>query len=138
MVDGPRGQSSVKIVDFGLAKLVRDKDSSGQRLTNTGDVFGTPYYMSPEQCMGTNVDGRSDIYSLGCTLYEMIMGVPPFAGATPLDTVFMHINKPVPSISFAFGDYQTEQSMDLLLNRMLCKRSEDRYQTFKAVKDSGC
>ncbi len=64
-----------KIVDFGIARLTSPDAAS---LTNTGDVFGTPLYMSPEQCAGTKVDERSDIYSLGCVLFEMLTGAPPF------------------------------------------------------------
>jgi serine/threonine protein kinase len=129
LIQGPTGKPSVRLVDFGLAKLVKDEATLDQKVTETGDVFGTPYYMSPEQCMGLSVDGRSDIYSLGCAMYEMITGVPPFDGATPLQTVFMHANEPVPRFGEIFGDFKTEQRMNLLLGRMLAKRKEDRYQT---------
>ena len=70
---------TVKILDFGLAKLV-NQDRNEQSLTSVGDIFGSPYYMSPEQCRGDKIDNRSDLYSIGCTLFECLTGRPPFAG----------------------------------------------------------
>ena len=69
----------VKILDFGIAK---DGTEDGRALTQTGDVFGSPYYMSPEQCNGEKVDQRADIYSLGCSFYEALIGTPPFVSST--------------------------------------------------------
>ncbi|HEY9787524.1 MAG TPA: protein kinase [Candidatus Obscuribacterales bacterium] len=83
--------SKAKIVDFGIAKLTTPEE--GQNLTQTGEVFGTPLYMSPEQCLGRKVDARSDIYSLGCVLYECLTGKPPFQGASALETIMMHVNQ---------------------------------------------
>ncbi|MBX9671303.1 MAG: serine/threonine protein kinase [Candidatus Obscuribacterales bacterium] len=83
------GDESVKIVDFGIAKITSD---DRQNLTQTGEVFGTPLYMSPEQCSGGKVDFRSDIYSLGCVVYECLTGKPPFQGASALATIMMHVD----------------------------------------------
>ncbi len=65
-----------KVVDFGIAKLTDDEGGNSVNLTRTGEVFGTPLYMSPEQCLGTKIDHRTDIYSIGCVMYEVLTGAP--------------------------------------------------------------
>jgi hypothetical protein len=127
------GRLQVKLVDFGLAKSLANTGSEEQRLTATGQVFGTPYYMSPEQCLGKDVDARSDIYSFGCTLYEMIMGEPPFRGANALATVNMHLNDRVPSCAGACPDSKTGQSLDALIARTMAKKPQDRYGSMADV-----
>ncbi len=85
------------VTDFGVAAAV--DAAGGEKLTRTGIVVGTPAYMSPEQSAGeTAIDGRSDVYSLGCVLYEMLAGAPPFAGSTPQALLARHAMDPVPSI----------------------------------------
>ncbi len=86
------GGVNVKIVDFGLAKLV----NSEQKLTQTGETFGSPLYMSPEQCLGKQLDQRADIYSLGCVLFECLTGQPPFVGASVIDTFNKHLRDAPP------------------------------------------
>ncbi len=83
-----KGNEIPKVVDFGIAKRQAVENS----LTQTGEVFGTPLYMSPEQCMGKPIDNRTDIYSLGCVMYEALSGSPPLYGQNPIETVFRHIN----------------------------------------------
>jgi serine/threonine protein kinase len=82
----------VKVLDFGIAGGV-----DATRLTQAGEVFGTPQYMSPEQCNGLPLDHRTDIYSLGCILYEMIEGRPPFSAETPMATMLKHVRAKVPA-----------------------------------------
>jgi tRNA A-37 threonylcarbamoyl transferase component Bud32 len=82
----------VKVLDFGIAGGV-----DAMRLTRAGEVFGTPQYMSPEQCNGQDLDHRTDIYSLGCILYEMIEGKPPFAAESPMATMLKHVRAKVPT-----------------------------------------
>jgi serine/threonine-protein kinase len=81
----------VKVLDFGIAGGI-----DATRLTQAGEVFGTPQYMSPEQCNGLPLDHRTDIYSLGCILYEMIEGKPPFAAESPMATMLKHVRAKVP------------------------------------------
>lgn len=88
---GENGHSSVKILDFGLAKMIGIDPLLDQSLTQSGQVFGSPMYMSPEQCRGDLVDQRADIYALGCLMYEVICGKPPFRGGTAVDTMTMHL-----------------------------------------------
>jgi eukaryotic-like serine/threonine-protein kinase len=91
---GDDGQDVVKVVDFGLAKAI----NAEQDLTTTGQIFGTPLYMSPEQCQGRKLDERSDIYSLGCLMYRMLAGQLPFTGDTPVTTIIMHVKEDPPPI----------------------------------------
>lgn len=82
-------KDEIKLVDFGIAKRGIDEDEV-QRLTAQGTVFGSPLYMSPEQCEGKPTDARSDVYSACCSMYECLTGHPPFYGETPLQTMSMH------------------------------------------------
>jgi serine/threonine protein kinase len=83
----------VKVLDFGAAA---SRDTTGDRLTRTGAIVGTPHYMSPEHCLGEELDGRSDIYSLGVVLFEMLTGIVPFDSPTPTAIVIKHVNDPPP------------------------------------------
>ncbi len=86
------GSEMVKLVDFGIAKLLPQADRQQQQLTKTGEVFGSPIYMSPEQCLGRELDTRADIYALGCLMYEAVAGEPPFIGNSYLETMNMHVD----------------------------------------------
>lgn len=86
---------NVKVLDFGIAAV---RDITASRLTRTGSIVGTPYYMSPEQCMGEELDGRSDIYGLGIVLFEMLTGVLPFNSPTPTAVVVQQVNQAPPRL----------------------------------------
>lgn len=85
----------VKVLDFGIAKL---RDDAAGNLTQTGSILGTPHYMSPEQCLGEELDSRSDIYSLGVVVYEMLTGVVPFRSPSSGAVIVQHVNQPPPSL----------------------------------------
>ena len=87
-------KGSVKILDFGIAKFSHREGGEIQALTKTGEIFGSPLYMSPEQCMGSQVDCRCDIYSLGCVIFEILTGKAPFIGKNALATLMMHQSEP--------------------------------------------
>jgi serine/threonine protein kinase len=110
------------LTDFGLVRIA-------QAVTQTasGLVSGTPAYMSPEQAQGVKVDHRSDIYSLGVVLYEMVAGRIPFEGDTSWTLIFKHINEPPPSIA------GIQPAVQKVINRALAKKPEDRYQTARAL-----
>ncbi|MCJ7453674.1 MAG: protein kinase [Steroidobacteraceae bacterium] len=111
-----RGDGSVAFIDFGLARQL-DLDSD---ITGNGAIFGTPHYMSPEQGHGLTLDGRSDLYSLGIVLHEMLSGVKPFRAETPLAVIYMHANEPLPRLPPAVAHLQP------LLDVLLAKRPADR------------
>lgn len=120
MITLDKGQ--VKITDFGLARSV-EVDKS---LTHTGQVLGTPYFMSPEQCQGRVVDIRADIYSLGATLFYMITGHKPFDGDSYLDICLKHINEPLPDPCKIRKD-NVPPILAKIIAKMMAKRPEQRY-----------
>jgi serine/threonine protein kinase len=119
-----------KVVDFGLAKVI-NPDAS-QAITAKGQIFGSPYYMSPEQCQGQTVDHRSDIYSLGCALFECIAGEPPFIGANAIEIMLMHTEATMPKLADRFSEGPAV-AVDSLIARMTSKEPHDRYQSMDEV-----
>ncbi len=119
----------IKVLDFGISKLVGEKHK--QDLTAVGEVFGSPYYMSPEQCRGEQIDFRSDIYSVGCTLFEALTGYVPFEGKS-LEIAMQHEEAEVPSISDVC-DTSLPASLDIVIAKCLAKLPEDRYQSAKEM-----
>lgn len=120
-----------KLVDFGIAKLAT---SENQRLTSAGLVFGSPLYMSPEQAMGADIDARSDIYSLGCTLFECLTEKPPFLGENIVDTLTRHQQENPPNLADVDIGSRYPQRLEGLVRRMLVKEPEKRIATMKEVK----
>jgi len=118
-----------KIVDFGIAKLEVGVESGEQALTKTGEVFGTPLYMSPEQCAGLAVDNRSDIYSLGCVLFEALTGAPPFTGQSALGTMMQHSNETQLSLKQASFGLDFPRGLEDVVAKMLAKQPNNRYQS---------
>jgi serine/threonine-protein kinase len=115
-----------KILDFGIAKL--SDEHPGKLKTHTGMLMGTPTYMSPEQCRGlADVDHRSDIYSLGCMLFHLATGRPPFEGEAPGDIMAAHIREPAPLPSSRAPD--VPPGVDALVMRCLAKAPADRFQS---------
>jgi len=115
----------VKVADFGLARVLSDTD--GLDLTQTGMTLGTPLYMSPEQAEGKTVDGRSDLYSLGATVYHLLAGRPPFTGGTSLAVAMAHIKEPPLPLGQARADLPSR--LCSIIDRLLEKRPQDRFQT---------
>lgn len=124
---------SVRVVDFGIAKLTDEEIQPTQALTRTGEIFGSPLYMSPEQCLGKPVDHRSDIYSLGCVMFECLAGVPPFMGNTALSTMMQHQSSDVPTLKEATLGKEFPPAIEKILRLMLEKNPESRYQDMKSI-----
>ena len=115
---------AVKVMDFGIARALAD---SGNSVTRTAAVIGTAQYLSPEQARGESVDPRSDVYSLGCVLYEMITGVPPFVGDSPVAVAYQHVREdPVPPSQRHAG---ISPGLDAVVLKALAKNPDNRYQT---------
>jgi len=121
-----RADGSVCLIDFGLAKANEMEVS----LTGTREIFGTPYYMSPEQGHAEEIDGRSDLYSLGVMFYEMLTGHKPHTGATAMEVIYKHKRADLPLIAPQFAGYKE------LLVRLLAKSPADRYQSAGALLEA--
>ncbi|MBZ0236861.1 MAG: serine/threonine protein kinase, partial [Deltaproteobacteria bacterium] len=119
------GGERIKLLDFGIAKLANDGPNSSK--TRTGSVMGTPTYMSPEQCRGVGVDHRADLYSLGCMLFELCTGRPPFVGEGVGDVLAAHIHVPPPSVQSIAPDVPHE--LEVLVQRLLVKDPAQRMQS---------
>lgn len=119
-------RNNAYLADFGLAKTV----SGSHDLTRTDEgISGTPEYMSPEQVRGQKLDGRTDIYSLGVIVFQLLSGQAPFSGSNPMETVLMQISNPIPSIHMLQPELPEE--LDGIFKRVLAKTSEERYQSGK-------
>lgn len=112
----------IKVLDFGIAKALAD---TATRLTSTGGMVGTPAYLSPEQIDGVDVDGRTDVYSLGCLLYELLTGRPPFTGDSPFAVMNQHLSK-APAAPSALRP-GVPAAVDAVVLRALAKRTDERY-----------
>jgi serine/threonine-protein kinase len=124
------GKPVVKLLDFGIAKLCFPEDpAAAADLTRTGEIFGSPLYMSPEQALGKTVDERSDLYSLGCVLYEMLTGRPPVMGKTAMETIFKHVtDRPLP-LNKAVSNKNYPASTQALIDCLLAKEPGDRFES---------
>jgi eukaryotic-like serine/threonine-protein kinase len=118
-----RVDGSVSLIDFGLAKTNETEAS----LTGSREIFGTPYYMSPEQGHAEIIDARSDLYSLGVVFYEMLIGRKPFNGATAMEVIYKHKRAELPEIAPEFASYEG------LLRGLLAKSPADRFQSAGAL-----
>ncbi len=120
------GRLHAMLLDFGLAKLLEAPQRTAVELTQTGELVGSPSYMSPEQSVGTHTDARSDIYSLCCVMYEALSGAPPFAGDTALEVLYKHVHETAP-------DLVTTQGVPIRLARVIRqgieKDPDDRYES---------
>ena len=120
-----------QLLDFGIAKITGAQNST---LTSEGDIFGSPPYMSPEQCYGKEADARSDIYSLACTIFEMVTGKPPYAGSSPAEILLKHCNEKVPSFRDRNRHTQSTLELEKIVQKCLNKEATLRYPDMKSLK----
>lgn len=133
LVKNKEGMVIVKVVDFGLAKILDDSETSAsQKITQTGECFGSPLYMSPEQCLGEKVDNRTDLYALGCIAHECLTGRPPFIGKTILETFTLHVDKepsPIPP------EFEISSQWQAAILKSLAKKRIDRQSDVSEFKN---
>ncbi|GEM_PF-1723530 len=130
------GVEQIKLVDFGIAKDAVPDAATTVGVTQTGDFLGSPLYMSPEQCQGAELESRSDIYSAGCVLYEMLSGKSPFASPNPVKIVVGHLSeKPSKLSTSAADENQLLKDLDFMALKCLEKRPENRYESATVVRE---
>ena len=124
----PQGQ--VKVMDFGIARAVADTSAT---MTQMAAVIGTAQYLSPEPARGETVNARSDIYSAGCLLYELLVGRPPFVGDSPVRVAYQHVREqPAPPSQLEWG---ITPDIDAITLKALAKDPDDRYQSVREFKN---
>jgi serine/threonine protein kinase len=130
------GTDLVKITDFGIAKPASSERSINPDLTKTGAILGSPAYMSPEQCLGHVVDERSDIYSLGCLMYETLTGRSPFASDTPVKSMIRHLEDKAEPFEIEFSHLNIQKGLESAVLRCLEKKPADRFQRIEQLSDA--
>lgn len=130
------GTVQVKIVDFGIAKISPQDGAESQHLTQTGEVFGSPIYMSPEQCSGKTLDLRSDIYSWGCVMFETLTGAPPFLGKNAVETMSMHVNDDPPDFKSIAPNTAIPKDLQEVVFGCLRKDPRKRFQTAQEILEA--
>ncbi|MFK7991999.1 MAG: serine/threonine protein kinase [Sandaracinaceae bacterium] len=124
----PDGSLQTKLLDFGLVKFVDDERwGEGKKLTVAGSVMGSPAYMSPEQGTGSPMDARSDVYSAGVVVYELITGSWPFETESRMEMLKAHLLEPVPSLSEGREGLKAQPLLDVLLRKAMAKERKDRF-----------
>lgn len=120
------------VVDFGIAKIIGTSDGAstgeGANLTRTGDIFGTPSYMSPEQCEGRRIDAKSDIYSLACVMYEAITGKPPYQAESVYQIIHGHVSEPPPPFPESLQKTPIGRRLEALILKAMAKSPSDRHK----------
>lgn len=131
---GEDGCDQVKILDFGLAKVISDEGGARENLTMTGEILGTPAYMAPEQCMGTQTDVRTDVYSFGCVMYETLSGHLAVDGDNSYEMMNKHINHA--PVSLSKSGVPVPPKLVRIVSKALQKDPDDRFQNFDELKDA--
>ncbi|MBL8680881.1 MAG: serine/threonine protein kinase [Myxococcales bacterium] len=129
------GREVVKIVDFGIAQMKDMTGQGGKKLTQTGMIFGTPEYMSPEQAKGVAIDHRVDIYAVGVILYEMAAGRTPFVGDSFMGILTQHLYEPAPAILALNPNAQITPEYESVIAKALAKDPAQRYQSMQELCD---
>lgn len=129
------GFELVKILDFGVARVFQQASKDGVRLTQLGEILGSPAYMSPEQCLNQKLDERSDIYALGVVMYEALAGMPPFKGDSAAHIIMGHLQDKPKSISKIRPDFNIPIELEALVMCCLEKEPADRFKSVQMLKE---
>lgn len=129
------GSEIVKLVDFGIARVESSLHRETMNLTQTGDIIGSPHYMSPEQCLGFGLDQRSDVYSIGCILYELLIGSPPFRGANPVEIISKHLSHDDINLDESvYLGKRDAQYLAAVINKCLDRELDSRYSSASRLR----
>lgn len=126
----------VKIVDFGIAKMLRPPTSESENLTRTGEIFGSPMYMSPEQCRGLKLDARADVYSFGAMMYRALSGSPIFDTADVLQIMFHQVTEMPRPFSRVCPEHQIPEALEQIVFKCLAKDPADRFQSMNEIGEA--
>lgn len=126
----------VKVLDFGIAKMMPHDDETRLGLTQTGEIVGSPLYMSPEQCMAKSIDHRSDVYSLGCLMYEALVGEPPLMGGNVYETFHRQTHDCPRALGDVRPEYKSGTYFEHIIFKCMAKNPKHRYQTMSEVKEA--
>ena len=132
MISERNGKIQAKILDFGIAKVI-DDHSDGNRMTLTGEIMGSPAYMSPEQWTGKPVDLRSDIYSLACVMYEVVSGRPAYQAATAFEYLNLHVATEMEPLSKITANRKIPRDLEMVINKCAQKDPSDRYNSTREI-----
>jgi tRNA A-37 threonylcarbamoyl transferase component Bud32/tetratricopeptide (TPR) repeat protein len=130
------GRTVLKILDFGLAKMTGPEDERGATLTQAGMVFGTPRYMAPEQAAAEPVDVRTDLYSVGVILFELLTGRPPFTSTNAVELLTAHLTQQPPTLEVPAADPVTLDKLRKIVTRSMAKHKLERFQTATELRDA--
>lgn len=131
-----RGSQYVKLLDFGVSRVLPNTGRETKFFTaQGGEDFGDPIYMSPEQCLGKKLDHRTDIYSLGCVLYECLCGKPPVEGLNPMQTAVMKVGTEAKPLNKRFNDLDIPDDLDAIVMLCLAISPDNRYQTINELHE---
>jgi len=133
LIDSAGAKDVVKLVDFGIVKLVEDE--GGHDLTKTGEICGSPAYMSPEQSKGQALDVRTDIFSLGCVMYELLTGVPPWLGESTIETIYLRLVNPPAPFADICPIVDHDPHLEAITMRALAGNPGERYQCVADLRD---
>ena len=133
VVDPHTAHESIRILDFGIAKI---EEEMNYKLTQTGEIFGSPLYMSPEQCMGKQASDRSDQYSIGCLLFECLTGHPPFLGDSSMSIMLQHMNDAPAALREASLGKDFPDALESVVQQLLEKEPEKRYASMAEAKQA--
>jgi len=128
------GEDYVKVLDFGIAKLWDEKTAPAASTTSVGAIVGTPNYLAPEQARGDALDGRADLYAVGCLLYELTAGRPPFQAPSPMAVVSAHLHQEPPRLAEQAPG--TSRRFSELIQRALAKKPQDRFASADAMREA--
>jgi serine/threonine-protein kinase len=133
IVEGPDGNFLLRILDFGIAQIIGGIEDGTMALTQTGDSVGSPLYMSPEQCAGKQVDTRSELWAVGCTMFECLTGLPPFIANGLANLIAKISNEECPSLKEASFGKDFPPALEAIVQKLLRKNPEERYQTVEEL-----